>query len=120
MVLTRVLLVAITVALPVEIGTESPTCSVATWLLTTTRDGLDKTLRLVTACSASRITLGWVADPTRKLKPGNDWLMKALPIDPTTVAAPVVASVVVAGGVVACVPRIEPVLAGSPRLWLVR
>jgi hypothetical protein len=47
-VFTTVLLVVSTVALPVETGTLSPTWSVATSLLTTTSDGLDKTLTLVT------------------------------------------------------------------------
>src|SRR5882757_5526912 len=109
MVLTTVLLVVSTVALPVDTGTTSPTCRVATWLLMTTNDGLDSTLTLVTACSASRMRLGWVSDPIRKLNPGNARLMKALVTDPATDATPVTGSMAVAGAVVAWVFRIEPV-----------
>ena len=42
------------------------------------KDGVDKTLTSVTACSALRIALGWVSEPTRKLNPGNARLMNAL------------------------------------------
>ena len=92
MVLTTVLLVVRTVALPVDTGTTSPTCSVATWLLITTSDGLDSTFTLVTVCSASRMAEGLASDPTRKLKPGRARLMRALV---TVVAIPVTGSVVV-------------------------
>src|ERR1700754_641949 len=78
MVLTTVLLEVSTVALPVEIGSSSPTCSVATWLSITTTDGFDRTLMSVTAWSASRIILGDASGPMRKLKPGNARLMNAL------------------------------------------
>src|ERR1700681_150098 len=71
MVLTIVLLVVSTFAVPVEIGTSLPTIRVATWLSMTTTEGFDSTLRVVTACKASRITFGWVSGPIRKLKPGN-------------------------------------------------
>src|SRR5882757_1524800 len=108
MVLTTVLLVVSTVALPVDTGTTSPTCSVATWLLITTNEGLDSTFTLVTVCNASRMRLGCVSEPIRKLKPGKARLMKALETDPATEAAPVVASMVVAGAVVAWVLRIDP------------
>ena len=115
MVLTTVLLVVSTVALPVDTGTTSPTCSVATWLLMTTSDGLDSTLTLVTACRASRMTLGCVSDPIRKLNPGKARLMKALVTDPATDAAPVVGSMVVVGAVVAWVLRMEPLFGFRPR-----
>src|SRR6185295_15496742 len=78
MVLTTVLLDESTVALPVETGTTSPTCSVAVWLLITTSEGLDSTLTLVTECRASRMTFGDASDPTRKLKPGSTRLMAAV------------------------------------------
>ena len=88
MVLTTVLLVAVaalsTFAEPVEMGTESPTWSVATWLLITTSDGLDRTLTLVTVCSASRMALGCASDPIRKLNPGSARLMNALVRLPAT------------------------------------
>src|SRR5215467_13719135 len=98
MVLTTVLLLVRTVALPVDTGTTSPTCSVAIWLLMTTSDGLESTFTVVTACSASRIRLGCVSDPIKKLKPGKARLMKALEMDPAAEARPVVGSVTVAGG----------------------
>src|ERR1700733_9909154 len=113
MVLTTVLLLDSTVALPVDTGTASPTCKVADWLSTTTSDGLDSTLTLVTVCNASRIRLGWVSEPIRKLKPGKARLMKALVTEPATAVAPL-AVVVVAGAVLAWVLRIEPVLGLSP------
>src|ERR1700760_1543970 len=118
MVLTTVLLLDSTVALPVDTGTESPTCSVADWLSTTTSDGLDRTLTVVTVCKASRIRLGWVSEPIRKLKPGKARLMKALVTEPATVVAPVEV-VVVNGAVVAWVLKIEPVFGLSPIFWLV-
>src|ERR1700760_4537508 len=118
MVLTTVLLVVSTVALPVETGTTSPTCKVATWLLTTTSDGLDNTFTLVTAWSASRTKLGCVSDPIRKLKPGKARLMKAFETDPATEATPVVGSTVVAGAVPAWVLRIDPVFGRRPTPWL--
>src|SRR6266853_1644700 len=77
MVLTIVLLVVSTFAVPVEIGTSLPTIRVATWLSMTTREGLDSTLVVVTACKASRITFGEDSEPTRKLKPGNARLRAA-------------------------------------------
>ena len=120
MVFTTVLLVVSTVALPVETGTTSPTCSVATWLLMTTSDGFDSTLTLVTACSASRMKLGCVSEPIRKLKPGKARLMKALETDPATEATPVTGSTAVAGAVVAWVLSTEPVFGFSPTFWLVR
>src|ERR1700746_978341 len=94
MVLTTVLLVVSTVALPVDTGTTSPTCRVATWLLITTSDGLDSTFTLVTVCNASRMAVGLASDPSRKLKPGKARLMRGLV---TVVAMPVVDSVVVVG-----------------------
>src|SRR5215468_9708905 len=78
MVFTTVLLVVRTVALPVDTGTTSPTCSVATWLLITTRDGFDSTFTEVTSCRASRMACGLPSDPIRKLKPGKTRLIKAL------------------------------------------
>src|SRR5262249_53593938 len=96
MVLTTVLLVVSTVALPVETGTTSPTCSVAIWLLITTSEGLDNTFTLVTACNASRMKLGCVSEPIRKLKPGKARLMNALVREPAT-AAPVVGSMALVG-----------------------
>src|ERR1700760_3764254 len=120
MVLTTVLLLDSTVALPVDTGTESPTCSVADWLSTTTNDGLDRTLTVVTVCSASRIRLGWVSEPIRKLKPGKARLMNALDTEPATEATPVVALVTVWGAAAAWVFRIEPVFGLSPMFWLVR
>src|ERR1700730_3892444 len=111
MVLTTVLLVVSTVALPVETGTTSPTCKVATWLLITTSDGLDRTFTLVTVCSASRIAVGLASEPSRKLKPGKARLMRALvTVEATPVAASVV--VVVVGGWVDCVLRAEPLSGG--------
>src|SRR5215470_7402795 len=92
MVLTMVLLVVSTLALPVEIGTSSPTCSVAAWLSMTTIDGFDRTLTLVTACSASRMTFGCFSGPIRKLKPGKARLRKA----PATPAATPLATLLVA------------------------
>src|SRR4051812_14882325 len=71
MVLTTVLLAVSTVAVPVENGTWSPTCRVATWLSSTTKDGFDSTLTLVMPCSASSTTRGEFSAPTRKLKPGR-------------------------------------------------
>src|ERR1700752_316717 len=84
MVLTTVLLVVSTVALPVDTGTTSPTCSVATWLLMTTSDGFDSTFTDVTVCSASRMACGLASDPSRKLKPGKARLIKALAAGLTT------------------------------------
>src|ERR1700742_2061690 len=120
MVLTMVLLVVSTLALPVDTGTTSPTCSIAFWLLMTTRDGFDSTLTVVTVCNASRIRLGCVSEPARKLNPGKARLMNALETDPATEASPVVGSTVVAGGVIAWVLRIEPWFGFSPRFLLVR
>src|ERR1700733_9616110 len=97
MVFTMLLLVVSTLALPVDTGTTSPTCSVAFWLLMTTSDGLDSTLTVVTVCNASRIKLGCVSEPTRKLNPGKARLMNALETDPATDASPVVGSIVVTG-----------------------
>src|SRR5689334_21338000 len=71
MVLTIVLLVVSTLALPVEIGTSSPTCRIAGRLSTTTTDGFDRTLTLVTACKASRMTRGCASGPMRRLNPGK-------------------------------------------------
>src|ERR1700760_3087954 len=104
MVLTTVLLPVSTVALPVETGTTSPTCNVATWLLITTSDGLESTLTLVTACSASRMAAGFASEPTRKLKPGKARLISAL----DAVATAPVASDVIDGEELDCVFRIEP------------
>jgi hypothetical protein len=70
-------------------------------LLITTSDGLESTLTLVTACNASRMRLGWVSDPIRKLKPGKARLIKAFVTDPATEAAPVVGSMMLVGAVVA-------------------
>src|SRR6185369_17727123 len=114
MVLTTVLLVVSTVALPVETGTTSPTCRVAIWLLITTSDGLDKTLTLVTVWRASRIAAGFTSDPSRKLKPGRIRLMSPLV---TVVATPVTGSVVVVvvGGCVDWVLSREPLSGGRPK-----
>src|SRR2546421_429335 len=119
MVLTTVLLVVRTVALPVDTGTTSPTCSVATWLLITTSDGLDSTFTLVTVCSASRMAEGLASDPTRKLKPGRARLMRALV---TVEAIPVTGSVVVVvlGACVDCVLSAEPLSGGRPKPLLFR
>src|ERR1700730_660001 len=85
MVLTIVLLVAVaelsTFAEPVEIGTSSPTLSVATWLSRTTSEGFDSTRKSVTACSASKIKFGVDSDPIKKLNPGNA-LLSAAPTSP--------------------------------------
>src|SRR5215831_7549590 len=72
------------VAEPVVIGTSLPTIRVATSLSTTTTDGFDSTLVVVTACKASRTTFGVASEPTRKLKPGNARL-RAAPTRPFTV-----------------------------------
>src|SRR5262249_36005417 len=77
MELTMELLPVSRVAEPVEIGTSLPTISVATWLSTTTTDGFDSTLVVVTACKASRTTFGVVSEPIRKLKPGKARLRAA-------------------------------------------
>src|SRR3954464_4860380 len=113
MVFTTVLLVVRTVALPVEIGTWSPTCNVAVWLSMTTSDGLDRTLTSVTVCSASRIKLGWDSDPIRKLNPGNARLRNALVTLPA-------AEAMVAGADVEVVLRAEPWSGLRPRFLLVR
>src|SRR5215831_17135971 len=94
MVLTTVLLVVSTVALPVDTGTTSPTCSVATWLLITTSDGLDSTFTLVTVCRASRMADGLASDPIRKLKPGKARPMRLVAVEAAAVAALVVAALV--------------------------
>ena len=60
-----------TVALAVATGTWSPTCKVATWLSSTTTDGVDSTFTSETARSALRIRFGWLSGPSRKLKPGS-------------------------------------------------
>src|SRR3984957_10719096 len=84
MVLTTVFWLVSTFALPVEIGTSSPTMSVAAWLSVTTSDGLDSTFTSVIECSALMTTFGWLCEPTRKLNPGNVWLRN----DVAAVAAP--------------------------------
>ena len=84
MVLTIVFCVVSTFAVPVEIGTSSPTISVATWLSVTTSDGLDSTFTSVTEWSASMTTFGLDCEPTRKLNPGKVWPRSA----PTAPAAP--------------------------------
>src|SRR6266436_8525819 len=71
MELTIALFADSTVAEPVWIGTSLPTIRVATWLSTTTIDGFDSTLVVVTACKASRTRFGAASLPIRKLKPGN-------------------------------------------------
>src|ERR1700710_1593970 len=86
MVLTTVLFAVSTVAVPVENGTWSPTCRVAAWLSSTTSDGFDSTLTLVTPCSASRMTRGEFSDPIRKLKPGSTRPNTAPAATPTAVA----------------------------------
>src|ERR1700733_8185694 len=102
MVLTIVLLVEVaelsTFAEPVEIGTSLPTIRVATWLSMTTTDGFDNTLRLVTACRASRTTFGLLSPPTRKLKPGHARLSAAATRPDVDVEIPPVAVVVLAPG----------------------
>src|SRR6516162_4452386 len=128
MVLTTVLLVVSTVALPVDTGTESPTRSVATWLLITTSDGFESTLTLVTVCSASRMAVGLASDPSRKLKPGRTRLIKPLAtavvmlLAVELVVAELVALVVVVvlGGDVARVLSADPLSAGRPKPWLFR
>src|SRR6201996_9775717 len=106
MVLTTVLLLDRTVALPVDTGTASPTCSVADWLSTTTSDGLDSTLTLVTVCKASRMKFGFASDPIRKLKLGNARLISALVTVPMTLPLASVVWVLV-GAEVAWVLRID-------------
>src|SRR3954452_19357544 len=113
MVLTTVLLVVSTVALPVETGTWSPTCNVAAWLSITTSEGLDNTLTSVTVCNALRIALGCDSDPIRKLNPGKARFRKAL----VTVPA---AEAIVAGADVEVVLSIEPWSGRRPRFLLVR
>src|SRR5215469_3142082 len=115
MVLTTVLLVVSTVALPVDTGTTSPTCSVATWLLITTSDGFDSTFTDVTVCRASRMACGLFSDPSRKLKPGKARLIKAL-VTVLATEAPVLSVVVVVlefGADVDWVFRSEP----TPFFW---
>src|SRR5690349_2628691 len=119
MVLTTVLLVVSTVALPVETGTTSPTCRVATWLLMTTSDGLDSTFTLVTVCKASRMADGLASEPTRKLKPGSARLINALVTVVATFVA-VLVVVVVVGACVAWVLATEPLSAGQPKPLLRR
>ena len=53
----------------------------------TTSDGFDKTLTLVTVCSASRIAFGCASEPIRKLKPGRARLMNAFATAPAALAA---------------------------------
>src|SRR5262249_9713970 len=65
------------VAEPVVIGTSLPTIRVATSLSTTTTDGFDSTLVVVTACKASSTTFGKFSLPIMKLKPGNARLRAA-------------------------------------------
>src|SRR3954469_19944616 len=113
MVFTTVLLVVSTVALPVETGTWSPTCKVATWLSMTTSEGLDRTLTSVTVCSASRIKLGWDSEPIRKLKPGKARLRKALVTLPA-------AEAMLVGVDVAVLLSNEPWSGLRPRFLLVR
>src|SRR6266481_9599019 len=62
---------------PVEIGTSLPTIRVATSLSTTTTDGFDSTLVVVTACNASRTTFGVLSEPISILNPGNARLRAA-------------------------------------------
>src|SRR5580692_11380824 len=83
MVLTTVLLAVSTVAVPVEIGTWSPTCNVAAWLSRTTREGFDNTFTFVTLCRASSTTFGIDAGPRTRLKPGRTLLRAAEPIELT-------------------------------------
>src|SRR5262249_33363699 len=84
MELTMELLPVSRVAEPVEIGTSLPTIRVATSLSTTTTDGFDSTLVVVTACKASRTTFGVLSEPIIKLKPGNARL-RAAPTRPFAV-----------------------------------
>src|SRR5712671_3353175 len=84
MELTTEPLPASRVAEPVEIGTSLPTIRVATSLSTTTTDGFDSTLVVVTACKASRTTFGVLSEPISKLNPGNARL-RAAPTRPFTV-----------------------------------
>src|SRR5580692_667673 len=70
MVLTTVLLAVSTFAVPVVIGTWSPTCNVAVWLSSTTSEGFDRTFTSVTLCSALRIRFGMFAGPSTRLRPG--------------------------------------------------
>src|SRR5215469_12515258 len=65
-------------AVCVVTGIWSPTKSVAGWLSTTTIDGFDNTLTVVTVCKASRIACGFASEPTRKLKPGRTRLRTAV------------------------------------------
>src|SRR3954451_487715 len=112
-VLTTVLLVVSTVALPVETGTWSPTCNVAVWLSITTSEGFDSTLTSVTVCSALSTAFGWDSDPTRKLNPGKARLRKALVIDPAAEATD-------AGPDGAVLLSIDPWSGFRPRFLLVR
>src|SRR5215467_15579617 len=77
MELTKELLPVSRVAEPVVIGTSLPTNRVATSLSTTTTDGFDSTLVVVTACKASSTTFGRFSLPIKKLKPGNARLRAA-------------------------------------------
>ncbi len=89
MVLTMVFCVVSTLAVPVEIGTSSPTISVATWLSVTTSEGLDSTFTSVTECRASMTTFGLDCEPTRKLNPGKVWPRSAPAAAPAAPATPV-------------------------------
>src|SRR5262249_52251832 len=89
MELTMELLPVSRVAEPVVIGTSLPTIRVATSLSTTTTDGFDSTLVVVTACKASRTTFGVASEPIRKLKPGNARL-RAAPAKPCELKRPYV------------------------------
>src|ERR1043166_5898350 len=92
----------------------------------TTSEGLDKTLTLVTVCSASRMADGLASEPTRKLKPGRARPMSALVTAVAAlVAAPVAlvavaVAVVVVGACAAWVLATEPRSAGQPKPLLLR
>src|SRR5262252_10651191 len=68
------------VAVPVLIGTSSPTCKSAGWLSIATIDGEERTLTSVTLDSALRITFGDAFEPSSKLKPGAAVFSAAAPI----------------------------------------
>src|SRR5713226_5263351 len=86
----------------VAIGTSSPTCRRADWLLSTSRLGDDSTRTLVSCCSACRITLLPLGDtnpevsPGTRLKPGNG--VASVRAVAAVVVAVVVAAVAAAAG----------------------
>ena len=98
-------------ALPVEIGTTLPTCSVAVWLLMTTSDGLDNTLTLVTVMQGVEDGARLCFRADQEIEAGKGAVDECIGHRSGATAA---APVAVVGGsrgrsvCVACVLRIEP------------